>query len=107
LPISPLWSFWHVPKMVSTPLLKIEEHFAKKTWAILFILFFFLRRASEYPLFYSLGHLSIFSYFCIATCIFLQQNFGEIITRTLSIYLELSYRVYFWMFTLSVRAKHF
>jgi hypothetical protein len=76
-------------------LLKIEEHLVKKTCAILFICFF--RRASEYPLFYSLGHLSIFSYFfhlfffpqyfCIATCIFLQQNFRDIITRTLSIYL--------------------
>jgi hypothetical protein len=28
-------------------------------------------------------------------------------TRTLRIYLGLSYRVYFWVFTLSARAKHF
>jgi hypothetical protein len=98
------------------PLLIIEEYFAKKTWATLFISIFFSgghQRTHCFilldtcPLFHTFFFSSFFQYFCIATCIFLQQNFGETITRILSIYLGLSYRVYFWVFTLSVRAKHF
>ena len=93
------------------------KHFCKRTWAILFVFFFFSGGHLSTHCFQYLRHLSIFfnsfflffmNNFCIAHACFLQQNFWEIAIRTWSIYLVDEKPIkHVFVFTPSVGAKHF